>query len=505
MNKKKYALISVFDKKNLFSICKTLTHYNIGIISTGLTAKNIKSIGFNCKTISNLTKFPEILDGRVKTLHPKIHASLLYDRINKKHASVFNKLNFPIIDFVIINLYPFEKITKSSSNQNSYIDMIDIGGPTILRSAAKNFNSITAISDPKDYSDFIKNIKRNNGITSIDFRKKMAQKVFLKTSTYDFLISKWLKEEVVENTTDKKEIKLKYGENANQESSYHLDDINNSLLKFQISGRKIGYNNLLDLDAGLNCINEFNEPTCVIIKHNNPCGVASSNNIENAFKKAYQSDPLSAFGGVVLFNRKINKKLALLLSKKFIEILSAKGFEKNAFSILSKKEKLIIIDSTNVQISEKKEMKRIVGGFLIQEKNKTKIISKNLMCVSKKNTNKNYIMNLIFAYKVCKHVKSNAIVLVFNKQTIGIGAGQMNRFDSTKLALSKINKKIKFTKFVAASDGFFPFIDSIKLLSKNNCNAIVQPSGSKNDLKIIEFANKKNISLYFTKYRLFKH
>ena len=287
--------------------------------------------------------------------------------------------------------------------------------------------------------------------------------------------------------------------------STYNDQTNKSLFKYQIQGRDLGYNNILDISSGLDCLNEFTEPTCVIIKHNNPCGVASSNTIYNAYKKALESDLASAFGGIVMLNRKVDKKLANILSEEFFEIIASKKFNKDALSILKKKQKLILIRTDKLSINNRNEIKSVIGGYLTQEKNNIKIKQNDLKCVSNKKANLKIFNDIVFALKVCKHVKSNAIVLANNKQTIGIGAGQMSRLDSTKIAIlkSKTNKKNKL--LVAASDAFFPFTDNIKLLMKNNCTNIVQPGGSINDKKIIEFANKNNISLYFTKYRLFKH
>ena len=314
---KKYALISVYNKINLSYLCKNLKRHNVNFISTGSTCKKIKSLGFSCQEISSLTKFKEILDGRVKTLHPKIHASLLFKRNNPEHFATFKKLNFPIIDFVIVNLYPFEKTINKTTNYEKIVDMIDIGGPTLLRSSSKNFSVLTTICDPGDYSKLIKNLDKNNGNTSYEFRKKMAFKVFKNTSQYDSSIFYWLKTTQGLKKNDKsKKILLKYGENPNQKS-YFIKSNSMSIIDGQIQGNKIGYNNILDISEGIACLNEFREPTCVIIKHNNPCGVASDTTVKKSFIKAYQSDSLSAFGGVVLFNRRINKNLSLLLKKIF--------------------------------------------------------------------------------------------------------------------------------------------------------------------------------------------
>ena len=500
MKKNRNALISVNDKKGLGRLCNVLVSFNIGLISTGSTAKEIKRLGFKCKTVYSLTKFHEILDGRVKTLHPKIHASILFNRKEKSHIKKFDSLNFPTIDFLFVNLYPFEKIAKTNSTDTKCIELIDIGGPALLRSAAKNYDSVTSICKIIYYKEFINNISTNNGITSLDFRKKMAAKVFDLTSKYDKNIFNWLNKK---NKYSKNFVKLKYGENPNQNSSYYFSDNKNNLLDSKLNGKEIGYNNILDLDAGINCINEFKEPTCVIIKHTNPCSVASCETISKSFKKALDANPISAFGGVVIFNKIIDNKLAETLNKNFFELIAAKDFTKDAINILSKKKRLILIKTKKLKINNWDETKFVIGGILKQEKNNIKINIRDFKLVSQYAASSKKLNDLIFAYKVCKHVKSNAIVLVKNKITIGIGAGQMSRLDSTKISLKKINKKTN--NFVVASDAFFPFTDSLKLLEKKGCKSIIQPKGSINDNKLIDYANKKKLSLYFTNYRLFKH
>ena len=502
-----YALISVFNKINLDFVCKIFKKNNIKIISTGSTSKYIKKIGYNCMSVSSLTKFKEILDGRVKTIHPKIHASLLYKRSDKNHIKSFNKLNFPSINFVIVNLYPFEKTIKSHKNNNDkVIEMIDIGGPALLRSAAKNYKYVTTVSNPSDYKKLINNMKQN-GQTTLEFRRKMASKVFSTTANYDATISQWFENKKNKKSSQKnsKEIKLRYGENPYQKASFIYKSASQNIIKNIIQGKKLGYNNFLDIDAALNCLNEFSESACVIIKHNNPCGVAIGNNPLNAFQKALNCDQKSAFGGVVAFNRKIDVRLAKILNKYFFEIVIGKNFTETSKTIFGKKEKLILINSQKILINKETEIKSINGGLLKQNKNLLKINYKIIKCVSLKKSNLKEKKDLIFALKVCKHVKSNAIVLAKNMQTIGIGAGQMSRVDSTKIALLKSDKKLKEKGFVAASDAFFPFNDSVKLLINNNCKSIVQPMGSINDKKVIDLVNKNKISLFFTNQRFFKH
>jgi len=505
--KKKYALISVFDKTDLSYICQTLARFNIGIISTGSTAKTIKKAGFKCKIVSDLTKFKEILDGRVKTLHPKIHASILYDRKNKYHIHTIKELNFPIIDFVIVNLYPFEKIIQITNSISKCIEMIDIGGPTLLRSAAKNYKFITTINNINDYGIFINNISSNKGETTLSFRKQMAYKVFETTAAYDLTIASWFanKKLNIRKIENLNAASLKYGENPNQKSKYYFKSKINFIDQAKLKGAELSYNNILDLDAGLNCMTEFIEPTCVIIKHNNPCGVASSSTIHKAVIKAIEADPISAFGGIVILNRMLNKRTAEVLNKKFFQLIAAENFNAKAIHILRNKKNLILINNKKLSLNTKDDVKSVMGGYLVQEKNTIKIQKGDLKCVSDFKINTKKIDDLLFALRVCKHVKSNAIVLANNKQTVGIGAGQMSRSDSTRLALHKAGKIRRESGYVAASDAFFPFLDNLKLLINKNCNAIAQPLGSINDEKIIKFAKSKGFSLYSIKYRLFKH
>ena len=505
---KKFALISVYDKTNIEKICYLFKKYNITIISTGSTAKCINKIGYNCLKVSSLTKFQEILDGRVKTLHPLIHASLLFDRKNKEHVKQFNKLKFPIIDFVIVNLYPFDKINKNNFDKNSLINFIDIGGPALIRSAAKNYNFMTPIYDPKDYKNLLANMKKNNGKTSLDFRKRMAGKVFNYTSSYDLVISKWLNKEKIlkSNFENYKKTTLRYGENPHQKSYFFNKTFRKNLFdNYMNEKRQLSHNNILDIDSAYSCINDFSEPTCAIIKHNNPCGVSSNFKIDKAFINAFEADPISAFGGILVVNRVISEKLAKLIKNKFFEILIAPKFSIKAKNIFKNKKKPMLLETKKIFNQNIYDIKSVNGGVLIQQKNNITFNKKNMKCVTKKRALIKQIEDLVFSYKVSKHVKSNSIVLVKNKKTVGIGAGQMSRIDSTKIALSKISSVNKRKGFVAASDAFFPFTDNINLLIKNNCKAIIQPSGSINDSKIIKFANKKKIPLYFSKYRFFKH
>ena len=496
---KRNALISVYDKSEIKKICDVFDRFNIGIISTGATAKKIISLGYKCKEISSLTKFKEILDGRVKTLNPKLHASILFKRNNPEHQKTFNKLKFPIIDFVIVNFYPFKKVSNKEVTEKK-IEMIDIGGPSMIRSASKNFASVTTICDKKFYDPFIKEMIKNNGITSLAFRKKLAEKNFKLTSDYDLSIFKWFNGKKNKNN----KIKIKYGENPNQKA-YYLSTSKSNLFNSQLGGKKLGYNNILDISDGISCLKEFDDPTCVIIKHNNPCGVASAKNIHLAYNKALEADPISAFGGILLFNKSIDTKIAKLINRNFFEAIVAPKINKKTLEVLKIKKNLIIIDSSKLKENNRYSLRSVNSGTLHQEINNFKILKRNIRLVSKKSVSHKILEDLIFAFKVAKHVKSNAIILANNKQTLGIGAGQMSRLDSTRMAIIKYKDFFNKTEFVCASDAFFPFTDNIELLLKERCKAILQPSGSKNDQKIIDYATLKNTSLYFVKNRVFKH
>ena len=496
---KKNILISVFDKKKLNYLCSNLHKLNYTFISTGSTYKEIKRLGYKCREISKLTNFKEILDGRVKTLNPKIYGSILYIRNKKQHLNEFKKLNMPEIDIIIVNLYPFEKISKLN-NENDSIEMIDIGGPSLLRAGSKNYRYVTVISDTQDYKKLILNIQKNNNEgTDIKFRKKMAEKAFKTTSNYDKNIFNWFKSEKNKQSI----FTLRYGENPGQ-NAYLISKGKKLITDYQINGKNISYNNIIDIDSGYRCLSEFKEPTCVIIKHGNPCGVASDRNILTAFRKAFASDPISAFGGIVLLNRDVNHELAKIISRSFFEIILAKKFQKQSQKLLKVKKNLILLEIEKLQIPQKSARSTIFGQ-LNQNENNDKLNSSFIKLVSRKAAPKKTIEDIVFALKVVKHVNSNSIVISKDKQTIGIGGGQTNRIDALKSAIFNMKKFFNKKNFVCVSDGFFPFTDSIKMLKKNNCNVIAQPYGSVNDDKIIEFSVQNNISLYFTKNRLFRH
>tara|TARA_B100001027_G_C16260675_1_gene329267 strand:+ start:617 stop:2131 length:1515 start_codon:yes stop_codon:yes gene_type:complete len=497
--KTKFALISVFDKVDLKTLCINLKKYNYKFISTGSTCKTIKSLGFNCTEIYKITKFKEILEGRVKTLNPKIFGSILYKRDNEEQLKEFQSLKVPSISLVIVNLYPFKKYSKNK-DKDKIIEMIDIGGPSLIRAAAKNFDYITTICNTKYYSQLIVNLNKNNGDTDVSFRKLMAAKTFKETSRYDNYIYEWFTKK---NRIENHKTRLRYGENPNQKS-FILKNNFKSIFDFQISGKQISYNNIIDVDNGLKCINEFQEPTCVVVKHNNPCGVASSSTIEMSFKRAIDADRKSAFGGIVLFNRKVSKRLAKRLSSLFLEIIVAPDYESEAFKTLNKKKNIILLKINKFKIP-KEEFRSTLFGVIYQNINNNKINKNFFKLVAHKSVSEKVLGDLVFSAKVAKHLKSNAIVLSKNKQTVGLGCGQTNRIDSLNTAIKKNKNNFNIKNYVCVSDGFFPFTDSLKMLNKNNCKVVAQPSGSIGDEYNINYAKKNKLSLYFLKNRLFKH
>jgi len=511
MNLKKIrrALISVSDKSNLKLILPILKKYKVEIISSGGTYKKIKSMNYSCIDIKEYTGFPEILEGRVKTLHPKIHAGILNIRKNLKHKKDLKKKNIKNIDLVVVNLYPFEK--KLKEKQKKIIEYIDIGGPSLIRAAAKNFNDVTIISDIDDYSQFIKEVKINKGFTSIKFRKLMSSKAFGLTAYYDSVISNWLNDELNIKFPQRKNLhgkliqKLRYGENPHQEGGLYGTVDNLGLEK--IHGKELSYNNYNDIYSALSILDTFKKKEgAVIIKHSNPCGVSIEKNQIKSFKNAYTCDPISSFGGVVGINSVMTKKLALELNKIFFEIIISKGFKKDAFKILKKRKNVRLIDSSKFISEKKKHYFDLGNSFLLQDSNK-ELMNKKLKIVTRKKPSSSQLNALKFAFNVCKFVKSNAIVLVNDKSTIGIGSGQPSRLDSCKIASQKALEFVpeKIISSVAASDAFFPFPDALEELAETGVKAIIQPGGSINDKEVIRAANKAGLVMAFTGIRHFKH
>ena len=510
MKKIKTALISVSDKSNIKILLNVLEKFKVKLISSGGTYKTIRSLNYKCREVSSFTGFPEILDGRVKTLHPKIHAGILSNR-TKKHEKELRKNNFEPIDLVISNFYPFEKILSKTKKHNKILENIDIGGPTMVRAAAKNYNNVVIITSINQYSKFVKEFKKNHGSTSLKFREQMSQEAFAETAYYDFLISDYFNKFQNNNFPVRKIFhgniieKLRYGENPHQLGAIYSQN-NNSKIN-QVHGKQLSYNNYNDIYSALAISKTLPKNRgVVIVKHANPCGVSTIKNNFDCYKAARACDPISAFGGVVSCNFKINKKLALELKKNFIEVIIANDFDNDALKVLKSKKNLRIINASQFSINNSLQFNSTNNVFLLQSVD-NKIFSKeNFKIVSKKKPNKLQLDNLIFAFNICRFVKSNAIVLVKNKTTIGIGAGQPSRLDSCQIAIDKMKKFNNINSgIVAASDAFFPFVDGIEKLVQSGVSAVIQPAGSIRDKEIINFANATDTILIFSKTRHFKH
>ena len=513
--KVKNALISVSNKENLTSLLKTLKKFNINIISSGGTYASIKKLGYQCTELSKYTGFKEMLDGRVKTLHPKIHAGILHDRQNKKHKSEMSKQNFPAIDLIVVNFYPFQKIVTNTENPKQIIENIDIGGPTMVRAAAKNFKNVSIVTSRDDYKFLIEELETFKGKTSLKFRELMSSKAFGLTAYYDAMIANWFNKKLKIEFPERKTIfgrklqKLRYGENPHQQSSVYVSDYDDKQLGLnQVHGKELSYNNYNDTFASLEILSSLKKNSgTVIIKHANPCGVSENKVPLISFKNAYASDPVSAFGGVIACNYKINKKIASEINKNFLEVILAKGFDKESLKILKTKKSLRVIDISNFKLKNHTSIKSFDGSFLLQGKNTIVIDKKKLRCVTKLKPNKKDLAEIQFAFNICKHVKSNAIVLCNSFSTIGIGAGQPSRLDSCKIAVQKA-KQFQFSKIknsIAASDAFFPFTDGINILIKAGVKTIIQPGGSIRDREVINAANKAKIKMLFTGIRHFNH
>ena len=511
MKKIKTALISVSDKKNLKPLLFSLKKNNIKIISSGGTYKEIKKLKFKCLEVSEFTSSPEILEGRVKTLHPKIHAGILNKRKSKIHLKDLKNNNFENIDLVIVNFYPFEETLKSTKNHNKIVENIDVGGPTMVRSAAKNYQDVTVITSSDQYEQLIEELKKNNGSTSLEFREKLSRIAFTETAYYDSVISDYFNKKNDVMFPKKKVFHAKlietprYGENPHQKSAIYSK--NSSMKIRQIHGKQLSYNNYNDIFSALTISKSLPKNIgTVIVKHANPCGASINKDHLKSYKLALACDPISAFGGIVSCNFKISIKLAIELNKLFLEVIIASGFDKDALKLLKKKKNLRLIDATNYSF---KEILRFISSneeLLVQTEDLNKFSNKDFKIVSKKKPSSKQMRNLIFAFNICRYVKSNAIVLASNETTAGIGSGQPSRLDSCQIAIDKMEKFMQINEdVVAASDAFFPFVDGIQKLVQSGVSAVIQPSGSIRDKEIIRFANETDTILVFSKTRHFRH
>ena len=511
MKKIRTALISVSDKKRLKPLLNILKKNSIKIISSGGTYKEIKKLKFKCAEVSEFTGFPEILGGRVKTLHPKIHAGILNKRESRSHLKDLKNNNFENIDLVIVNFYPFENTLKNTKNHSKIIENIDVGGPTMVRSAAKNYKDVTVITSTEQYQELIDELRINNGSTTLKFRERMSELAFTETAYYDSIISNYFNK-ISNNLFPRKKIFYgnliqtpRYGENPHQTSGIYSKNSNLDLK--QIQGKQLSYNNYNDIFAALTISKSLPKDIgVVIVKHANPCGVSIKKNHLESYKAALACDPVSAFGGIVSCNFKVTKNLAIELNKLFLEVVIAEDFEANALKVLKTKKNLRLINASNYFIDNNLKLTSSNNEILVQSEDNQKFNSENFKVVSKRKPSKQQMKNLIFAFNICRYVKSNAIVLAANETTAGIGSGQPSRLDSCQIAIDKMKKFINTEdSIVAASDAFFPFVDGIEKLVQSGVTAVIQPSGSIRDKEIVNFANQTDTVLVFSKTRHFRH
>ncbi|MEW6606450.1 MAG: bifunctional phosphoribosylaminoimidazolecarboxamide formyltransferase/IMP cyclohydrolase [bacterium] len=512
MIKVKRALISVADKQGLLNLANYLVQINVEIISTGGTSKTLQEAGIPVIPVSAITNFPEMLDGRIKTLHPNIHAGILAQRTSE-HLKQLEEHNITPIDLVIINLYPFAKtIAKPDGTLEEAIENIDIGGPTMIRAAAKNYNYVGVITSPERYEAVLMELKKNDGCLSLELSYKLACEAFAHTAQYDAIIHQYLEKDLFPQTlnlTYQKAQSLRYGENPHQQAAFYRNPQNTipgvSNAK-QLHGKELSYNNLLDLDSALELVKEFEEDfACVIVKHNNPCGVAVTDNQLTAYQLAYETDSTSAFGGIISFNQDVEKDTAEELVKTFIEAIIAPGFTKEALEVLKTKKDLRLLEVTPWQRnpSYPLHLRSVVGGLLIQESDVHKITAQDFKVVSRRQPTPQEIKAMLFGWKVVKHIKSNAIVLCKGDRTLSIGAGQMSRVDSVKIAINKAGSDAFGS--IMASDAFFPFRDGIDLADRAGVRAVIQPGGSIRDEEIIKAIDEYGMAMVFTGVRHFRH
>ncbi|VVC76550.1 Bifunctional purine biosynthesis protein PurH [Aquicella siphonis] len=507
----KRALLSVSNKTGIVELAKQLVHLGVEIISTGGTSKMLKDADVPHQQVDEITGLPEMLDGRVKTLHPKIHGGILGRR--DEHAVEAAQHQIHWIDLVVVNFYPFEQAVSKNKNMSwdEAVEYIDIGGPTMVRAAAKNFAWVGVVTDPSDYPQLISELRYSGGL-EFETRRNLAQKAFVLTSHYDAMIHHYFLERdqhpaecpphldlQLEKLTE-----LRYGENPHQKASAYRfrQETPGILSSVQIQGKPLSYNNILDADAALSCVSEFTDPACVIVKHANPCGAATGNNIEEAYTRAYEADPLSAFGGIIALNRPCTKMIAEAVTGIFMEVIIAPAFTQEALTVLAAKPNLRVLEMP-VHLRPAWEMKFISGGLLMQEKDAQVIRPEDLKVVTRTPPSLQEMDAMLFAWRVLKHIKSNGILIAKNNATVGIGAGQVSRIDAVDLAVRKAGEKIQDS--VLASDAFFPFRDSIDRIAKTGVRAIIQPGGSVRDEEVIAACNEFDIAMVFTGKRCFRH
>jgi len=512
------AILSVTDKTGLADFARKLAGIGVDLISTGGTAKLLRDAGIAVKDVSEITGFPEMLDGRVKTLHPKVHGGILHRRQNAAHRSAVAEHGIQPIDMVVVNLYAFEKTAaKSGVHFEELIENIDIGGPSMIRSAAKNFQDVAVVTSPGDYDAIAEEMSKSGGSLSPETKWRLAQKAFATTAAYDSAIASTL-ERVSANGNFElqkpegfpetlrlsfhKVTDLRYGENPHQKAAMYSDGSGTGVANGrQVQGKELSYNNIVDLQAAWDLAQEFEEPVCAIIKHTNPCGTATGKTLAEAYKRALECDPVSAFGGVIGVNRPVDGAAAEQMAKLFLEVIAAPSFEKSAIEQFAAKKNLRLVEITNSP--QKWVLKNVSGGMLVQDADLHQLTESDLKIVTKRHPTPEEKRALLFAWKVCKHVKSNAILYARDGQTVGVGAGQMSRVDSCRIGAQKAVLPLKGT--VAASDAFFPFPDGVEEIAKAGATAIIQPGGSVRDQEVIEAADRLGLAMVFTGVRHFRH
>jgi len=521
MSKIQRAILSVTDKTGLVEFARKLAALGVELVSTGGTAKLLRDSGIAVKDISELTGFPEMLDGRVKTLHPKVHGGILHRREDAGHRAAVAEHGIPAIDMVVVNLYAFEKTAaKPGVHFEELIENIDIGGPSMIRSAAKNFQDVAVVTSPADYDAIAEEMARSGGGLSKETKWRLAQKAFATTAAYDSAIASTLERvdgnfrlspaagsphvvfPPVLRLAFRKKMDLRYGENPHQKAAMYADDSGAGVAHaVQVQGKELSYNNIVDLQAAWDLAQEFDETVCAIIKHTNPCGTATGKTLAEAYRRALECDPVSAFGGVIGVNRPVDAAAATEMAKLFLEVIAAPAFDSGAKEIFSSKKNLRLVEVPAGQQSW--VLKNISGGMLVQDADLHKLAESDLKVVTKRAPTAEERRALLFAWKVCKHVKSNAILYARDGQTVGVGAGQMSRVDSCKVGAMKAQLPLKGT--VAASDAFFPFPDGVEEIAKAGATAIIQPGGSVRDQEVIEAADRLGLAMIFTGVRHFRH
>jgi len=511
------AILSVTDKTGLVQFARQLSALNIELISTGGTARLLRDSGISVKDISDLTGFPEMLDGRVKTLHPKVHGGILHRREDPKHVAAVAEHGIAAIDMVVVNLYAFEKTAaKPGVHFEELIENIDIGGPSMIRSAAKNFQDVAIVTSPTDYESIAAELERHGGTLTRETKWRLAQKAFATTAAYDSAIASTLEKITADSFQVQPEgpfpsrlrfafhkiLDLRYGENPHQKAAMYSDGSGAGVANaHQLQGKELSFNNIVDLQAAWDLAQEFDEPVVTIIKHTNPCGTATGKTLAEAYKRALECDPVSAFGGVIGVNRPIDAAAAEEMHKLFLEVIAAPAFDEAAKAKFASKKNLRLVEVAPA--NQKWVLKNVSGGMLVQD-NDTRVLSDaDLKVVTKRPPTPEETRALLFAWKVCKHVKSNAIVYARDGQTVGVGAGQMSRVDSAKIGAMKAQLPLKGT--VAASDAFFPFPDGVEEIAKAGATAIIQPGGSQRDPEVIEAADRLGLAMLFTGVRHFRH